>query len=47
MDESNAKGIYLEKTNLQCDGLIPFACRRGLNRHGKTMRAGDGAANPF
>jgi len=35
------------KTNLRCDGLLPFACRRGSNRHGKTMRAGDGAANPL
>jgi hypothetical protein len=34
MDESNAKGIYLEKTNLRCDELLPFACGRGLNRHG-------------
>ena len=49
MGESDAKGNYLEKTNLQCDGLLPFGfgCRRGSNWLEKTMRAGDGAATPF
>jgi hypothetical protein len=32
------------KKNLRCDGLLPFGCRWGSNRLGKTMRAGDGAA---